>query len=262
MSIKDNALSGRVALVTGASQGIGRAIAIALGARGAKVIVSFLPDAPGQPASREKDAREVAAAVEAAGGQAAISGFDVASAAQVADAIKAIGETHKQLDILVNNAGIAINGLVMRFTDEQWARTLQVNLTGAFLTTRAAAPLLLRAKQAGRIVNLSSVVGEMGNGGQAAYSASKAGILGLTMSTARELASRGVTCNAVAPGYIDTAMTAEHLPEAARAKLMEQIPLGRIGKAEDVADAVAFLAGPEAAYITGQVLRVNGGMLM
>jgi 3-oxoacyl-[acyl-carrier protein] reductase len=262
MAINDKALTGKVALVTGASQGIGRSIAVALGRRGAKVVVNFLPDAPGAPAAREKDARDVAAAVEAAGGQGAIMGFDVTSSASVTDAIKAIGTEHKQLDILVNNAGIAVNGLLMRFTDEQWMKTIQVNLNGAFYTTRAAATLLLKAKEAGRIVNISSVVGEMGNGGQAAYAASKAGIIGLTMSTARELASRGVTCNAVAPGYIDTAMTADHLPEAARVKLMEQIPLGRIGRDEDVADAVAFLAGPEAAYITGQVLRVNGGLLM
>jgi 3-oxoacyl-[acyl-carrier protein] reductase len=260
MAITDKALSGKVALVTGASQGIGRSIAVALGRRGAKVVVGFLPDAGGS--TREKDARDVAAAVEAAGGQGAIAGFDVATGAAVTDAIKAIGVEHKQLDILVNNAGIAINGLLMRFTDEQWQKVLQVNLNGAFYTTRAAATLLLKAKDAGRIINISSVVGEMGNGGQAAYAASKAGIIGLTMTTARELASRGVTCNAVAPGYIDTAMTADHLPDAARAKLMEQIPLGRIGKADDVADAVAFLAGPEATYITGQVLRVNGGLYM
>ena len=258
--ITDKALSGKVALVTGASQGIGRSIAIALGHRGAKVIVNYLPDANGS--TRESDARAVASEVEAAGGQGAISGFDVATSASVADAIKAIGSEHKQLDILVNNAGIAINGLLMRFTDDQWQKTLNVNLNGAFFTTRAAATLLLRAKDAGRIVNLSSVVGEMGNGGQAAYSASKAGIIGLTMSTARELASRGVTCNAVAPGYIDTAMTAVHLPEAQRTKLLEQIPLGRIGLADDIANTVAFLAGPEAAYITGQVIRVNGGLLM
>ena len=260
--MNDKALSGKVALVTGASQGIGRAIAVALGRRGAKVIVNFLPDAPDRPGVRENDARAVAAEVTAAGGQGAILGFDVANSTSVAEGVKAVGSEHKQLDILVNNAGIAINGLVMRFTDEQWSRTLQVNLTGAFNTIRAAAPLLLRAKEAGRIVNLSSVVGEMGNGGQAAYSASKAGIIGLTMSTARELASRGVTCNAVAPGYIDTAMTADHLPEAQRVKLLEQIPIGRIGQADDVANAVAFLAGPEAGYITGQVIRVNGGLLM
>jgi 3-oxoacyl-[acyl-carrier protein] reductase len=262
MAITDKALSGKVALVTGASQGIGRAIAVGLGRRGAKVIVNYLPDSPDRPSAREQDARAVVAEIEAVGGEGAIVGFDVTSSAAVIDAVKAIGTDHKQLDILVNNAGIAVNGLLMRFTDDQWARTLHVNLTGAFHTIRAAATLLLKAKGAGRIVNISSVVGEMGNGGQAAYAASKAGLIGLTMSTAREFASRGVTCNAVAPGFIDTDMTAEHLPEAQRAKLMEQIPLGKIGRADDVADAVAFLVGPEAGYITGQVLRVNGGMLM
>jgi 3-oxoacyl-[acyl-carrier protein] reductase len=262
MVTTDKALSGKVALVTGASQGIGRAIALALGRRGAKVVVNFLPDTPDKPGVREQDANNVVAEIEAAGGQGAISGFDVANAAAVTDAIKAIGTEHKQLDILVNNAGIAINGLIMRFTDDQWAKTLQVNLTGAFYAIRAASTLLLKAKDSGRIINISSVVGQMGNGGQAAYAASKAGLIGLTMTTARELASRGVTCNAVAPGYIETEMTAQHLPEAARAKLMEQIPLARIGQADDVANAVAFLAGPEAGYITGQVLRVNGGMLM
>jgi 3-oxoacyl-[acyl-carrier protein] reductase len=254
MAINDKALTGRVALVTGGSRGIGRAIAVALGRRGAKVVVNY--------ASREDAARETAAAVEAAGGQAALAAFDVAQSAAVADAIKAIGKDHGGLDILVNNAGVAINGLLMRFSDEQWARTINTNLSGAFHCTRAAATLLLKAKDAGRIINITSVVGEMGNGGQAAYAASKAGLIGLTLSTARELASRGVTCNAVAPGYIETDMTAEHLPEAQRAKLLEQIPLGRIGRAEDVADTVAFLAGPEAAYVTGQVLRVNGGLRM
>lgn len=254
MAIVDKALQGRVALVTGASRGIGRAIAIALGQRGAKVIINY--------ASREDAAREAAAAVEAAGGQAALSGFDVANSQAVTDAIKQIAKDHGSLDILVNNAGVAINGLLMRFSDEQWAKSLNINLGGAFHCTRAASMSLLKAKHAGRIINITSVVGEMGNGGQVAYSASKAGLIGLTMSTARELASRGVTCNAVAPGFIETDMTAEHLPEAQRAKLMEQIPLGRIGRAEEVADTVAFLAGPEAAYITGQVFRVNGGMLM
>ncbi len=254
MAINDKALTGKVALVTGASRGIGRAIAIALGRRGAKVVINY--------ASREDAAREAAAAVEAVGGVAVIAGFDVANSAAVTDAIKAIGKEHGGLDILVNNAGVAVNGLLMRFSDEQWAKTLNTNLGGAFHCTRAAATLLLKAKEAGRIINITSVVGEQGNGGQAAYSASKAGLIGLTMSTARELSSRGVTCNAVAPGFIETDMTAEHLPEAQRAKLREQIPLGKIGRADDVGDAVAFLAGPEAAYITGQVLRVNGGMLM
>jgi 3-oxoacyl-[acyl-carrier protein] reductase len=254
MAITDTALSGKVALVTGGSRGIGRAIAVALGRRGAKVVVNY--------AARADAAREAAAAVEAAGGQAAIAGFDVADAAAVTDAIKGIAKDHGGLDILVNNAGVAINGLVMRFSDEQWQKTLAVNLGGAFHCIRAAASFLLRAKAAGRIINITSVVGEMGNGGQTAYAASKAGLIGLTMSTARELASRGVTCNAIAPGYIETDMTADHLPEAQRAKLLEQIPLGKIGRPEEVADAAAFLAGPEAAYITGQVLRVNGGMLM
>jgi 3-oxoacyl-[acyl-carrier protein] reductase len=254
MAITDTALTGKVALVTGGSRGIGRAIAVALGRRGAHVIVNY--------ATRADAARETAAAVEAAGGQAAIAAFDVADAAAVTDAIKAIGKDHGGLDILVNNAGVAINGLLLRFSDEQWQKTLAVNLGGAFHCIRAAASLLLRAKAAGRIINVTSVVGESGNAGQAAYAASKAGLIGLTMSTARELASRGVTCNAIAPGYIETDMTAEHLPEAQRAKLLEAIPLGKIGRPEDVADAAAFLAGPEAAYITGQVLRVNGGMLM
>jgi 3-oxoacyl-[acyl-carrier protein] reductase len=254
MAIIDKALQGKVALVTGASRGIGRAIAIALGARGAKVIVNY--------AAREDAAREAAAAVEAAGGQSAICGFDVSDSVAVTDAIKQIGKDHGGLDILVNNAGVAINGLLMRFSDDQWTRSIQINLSGAFHCTRAAATMLLKARTAGRIINITSVVGEMGNGGQVAYAASKAGLIGLTMSTARELASRGVTCNAVAPGFIETDMTAEHLPEAQRVKLMEQIPLGRIGRAEEVGDAVAFLAGPEAAYLTGQVIRVNGGMLM
>jgi 3-oxoacyl-[acyl-carrier protein] reductase len=254
MAITDTALTGKVALVTGGSRGIGRAIAVALGRRGAKVIINY--------AARADAAREAAAAVEAAGGQAAIAAFDVADPAAVGEAITAIGKDHGGLDVLVNNAGVAINGLVMRFSDEHWQRTLAVNLGGAFHCIRAAARLLLRAKAAGRIINITSVIGEMGNGGQTAYAASKAGLIGLTMSTARELASRGITCNAIAPGFIETDMTAEHLPEAERTKLLEQIPLGKIGRPEDVADVAAFLAGPEAAYITGQVLRVNGGMLM
>ncbi|MDX2091737.1 MAG: 3-oxoacyl-ACP reductase FabG [Kofleriaceae bacterium] len=254
MAINDKALAGRVALVTGGSRGIGRGICVALGRRGAKVIVNY--------ASREDAARECAAEVVAAGGQAALSQFDVANSAQTTDAIKAIGKEHGGLDILVNNAGVAVNGMLMRFTDDQWKKVLDINLAGAFHTLRAASMLILKAKDAGRIINITSVVGESGNGGQIAYAASKAGLIGLTMTTAKELASRGVTCNAVSPGFIETDMTAEHLPEAARAKLMEQIPLGRIGRSEDVADAVAFLAGPEAGYITGQVLRVNGGMLM
>jgi 3-oxoacyl-[acyl-carrier protein] reductase len=248
--IVDAALQGKVALVTGGSRGIGRAICVALGRRGAKVIVNF--------ASREEAARETVAAVEAAGGEATLSAFDVANGPAVTEAFKAFGK----LDILVNNAGVAVNGLLMRFSDDAWAKTLDTNLKGAFHCTRAGSMMLLKAKDAGRIINITSVVGEMGNGGQVAYAASKAGLIGLTMATAKELASRGVTCNAVSPGFIETDMTAEHLPEAQRAKLLEGIPLGRIGSAEDVANTVSFLAGPEARYITGQVIRVNGGMLM
>ena len=254
MAIVDQALKGRVALVTGGSRGIGRAISIALGKRGATVIVNF--------ASREDAARETAEAVKAAGGDAATLGFDVANSAAVTEAVKSIGKDHGGLDILVNNAGVAVNGLLMRFSDDAWAKSLSTNLSGAFHCIRAASMLLLKSKENGRIVNITSVVGEQGNGGQAAYAASKAGMIGLTMATAKELASRGVTCNAVSPGFIETDMTAEHLPEAQRAKLLESIPLSRIGRPEECADAVAFLAGPEAAYITGQVLRVNGGLLM
>ncbi|MBK9032826.1 MAG: 3-oxoacyl-ACP reductase FabG [Myxococcales bacterium] len=254
MAIIDRALEGKVALVTGGSRGIGRAICVALGRRGAKVIVNY--------AARKDAADETAALVIAAGGTAAVAGFDVADAAAVTDAVKQIGKDHGGLDVLVNNAGVAINGLLLRYKDDQWQRTMQVNLAGAFHCARAAASLLLRAKDAGRIVNITSVVGENGNAGQAAYAASKAGLIGLTTSLAKELAGRGVTVNAVSPGFIETDMTAEHLPEAARAKLLEQIPLARIGVADDVAHAVAFLAGPEAGYITGQVLRVNGGLLV
>jgi 3-oxoacyl-[acyl-carrier protein] reductase len=254
MAIVDKAHEGRVALVTGGSRGIGRAICEPLGRRGAKVIVNY--------AAREDAARETAELVQAAGGTAATAGFDVADAEAVTAAIKQIGKDHGGLDILVNNAGVAINGLVMRYRDEQWKRTLDVNLSGAFHCARAASMLLLKAKERGRIVNITSVVGEMGNGGQVAYAASKAGIIGITMSLAKELASRGVTVNAVAPGFIETDMTAEHLPDEARAKLLESIPLARIGAAAEVADTVAFLVGPEAGYITGQVIRVNGGLLM
>ncbi len=254
MAIVDKALDGRVALVTGGSRGIGRAICEALGRRGATVVVNY--------AAREDAAQETAAAVTAAGGKAVLSRFDVSAGEQVTESIKQIGKDQGGLDILVNNAGIAINGLVMRFKDDQWDRVLDVNLSGTFHCVRAASTLLLKAKDRGRIVNLTSVVGESGNGGQGAYAASKAGVIGFTKSMAQELASRGVTVNAVSPGFIETDMTAEHLPEAARAALMDKIPLGRIGAASEVADCVAFLCGPEAAYITGQVLRVNGGMLM
>ena len=254
MAIRDRALEGSVALVTGGSRGIGRAICVALAARGAKVVVNFR--------ERSDAADETVALCEAAGGTAVTSGFDVADRAAAAAAIDRIAAEHGGLHILVNNAGIALNGLLLRFKDADWDRTIAVNLGGVYGCSKAAARYLLKAKERGRAIHLTSVVGEMGNGGQGAYAAAKAGVIGFTKSMAREVASRGVTVNAVAPGYIETDMTSEHLPEAARAQLMAQIPMSRIGSPKEVADVVAFLAGPEAAYVTGQVLRVNGGLLM
>jgi 3-oxoacyl-[acyl-carrier protein] reductase len=246
-------LEGKVALVTGASRGIGRAIAVALGAQGAKVIVNYV--------SNEAAASEAVAAVVAGGGTAVLERFDVADAAATDAAIKKI-TAESGLHILVNNAGIAVNGLTLGMKDATWQRALNVNLSGTFNCTRSALRALMKAGEAGRIINLTSVVGEMGSAGQAPYVAAKAGVIGLTMTWAREYASRGVTVNAVSPGFIETDMTASELPEARRGEVMKQIPLNRIGKPEDVAAAVVFLAGPGAAYVTGQVLRVNGGLLM
>ena len=247
-------LQGKVALVTGGSRGIGRAIAIGLGRLGAKVIVNYT--------ANEAAANEAAAAVGAAGGSAVIKRFDVADGAAVDAAFKEVVAAEGGLHILVNNAGIAINTLVLGAKDADWKRSIDVNLNGTFHCCRAALRSLLKARDAGRIINITSITGEIGSVGQAPYVASKAAIIGLTKTLAREYASRGVTVNAVSPGYIDTDMTANELPEARRVELLKSIPLGRIGKPEDVASAVAFLAGPAAAYITGQVLRVNGGLFM
>jgi 3-oxoacyl-[acyl-carrier protein] reductase len=252
--IKDKALEGKVALVTGGSRGIGRAICTALGARGAKVIVNY--------AAREDAAQVTAQAVQAAGGTAVIHQFDLGDATAVETAIKQISEREGRLDILVNNAAISIDQLLLRFKQEDWQKTMDVNLTGVFTACKTAARSLLKAKEGGRIVNLTSVVGESGSAGQVAYAAAKAGLIGLTMTLARELASRGVTVNAVSPGFIETDMTAAAVQGDAREKLLTTIPLGRIGKPEEIGDVVAFLAGPEAAYVTGQVIRVNGGLLM
>jgi len=247
-------LEGKVALVTGGSRGIGRAIGVALGQRGAKVVLNYT--------SNETAAAEAAAAVVAAGGTAVPKRFDVSDSAAVDAAFKEIVAAEGALHILVNNAGIAVNTLVLGSKDADWKRALDVNLNGTFYCCRAALRPLLKVREAGRIINITSITGETGSAGQGPYVAAKAGVIGLTKTLAREYASRGITVNAVSPGYIDTDMTATELPEARRAELLKTIPLGRVGKPEDVAAAVVYLAGPAAGYVTGQVLRVNGGLFM
>jgi 3-oxoacyl-[acyl-carrier protein] reductase len=251
MSMYD--FKGKVALVTGASRGIGRAIALALAKGGASVALNY--------AGNDAAANEALALCEQAGAaKAKLYKFDISDPAACSKAIDDVVADLGGLHILVNNAGIALDGLVMRVKDDDWNRQLQVNLTGTFNLIRAATRPLMKAK-GGSIVNVSSVVGEMGNAGQAAYSAAKAGQIGLTKTIARELASRNVRCNAVTPGYIETDMTAG-IAEAGKQKLQEMIPLARLGTADDVANAVAWLASDQASYVTGEVLRVNGGMYM
>jgi 3-oxoacyl-[acyl-carrier protein] reductase len=244
-------LQGRIALVTGASQGIGRACALELARAGATVALA---------ARNEAKLAAVAAEIEAAGGQAAAFALDVASEESIKAGAKAIVERFGKVEILVNNAGITRDGLVMRMKRADWDDVLGTNLTGAFLLTQALIGPMLKNRW-GRIVNISSVVGRTGQAGQANYAASKAGLIGLTRSMAREFASRGITVNAVAPGYIETPMTAV-LDEKLRTSMLAAIPLGRAGTDRDIASAVAFLASDAAAYITGHVLDVNGGMFM
>lgn len=245
----DKELTGRVAMVTGAAQGIGRAIARQLGQAGARVALCDVVEQADE-------------AVAEAGEQAGYFRCDVTDLAQVEATVKAVVERFGGLHILVNNAGIAIDGLLLRTKPGDWDRVLRVNLDGAFNCVKAGAKYLLKAKEQGRIVNISSVVGEQGNTGQVAYSASKAALLGVTKTLAQELAGRGVTVNAVSPGFIETQMTRDHVQGEQREKLLAAIPLGRIGDPTDVANAVRFLCSPAAAYITGQVLRVNGGLYM
>jgi 3-oxoacyl-[acyl-carrier protein] reductase len=246
-----SSLEGKTALVTGASQGIGRACAIELARTGANVALA---------ARNEQKLAEVAAEIAAAGGTAHAFAIDIGSEDSIKAGAKAALAHFGSVEILVNNAGITKDGLMLRMKRADWDAVLSTNLTGTFLLTQALVSSMLKARW-GRIINISSVVGETGQAGQANYAASKAGLIGLTKSLARELASRGITANAVAPGYIETAMTAV-LEEKQRAHMLTQIPLARAGTDQDIARAVRFLASDEAAYITGHVLDVNGGMYM
>jgi len=244
-------LSGRVALVTGASQGIGRACALKLAKDGASVAVA---------ARNQEKLNQLVSEITAAGGKAAAFALDVADENSVKGAVKAAIAQFGKIDILINNAGITRDQLVMRMKRVDWDAVLQTNLTSAYLCIQQVIGSMLKQRW-GRIINITSVFGQMGQAGQANYAASKAGLIGLTMAIAREVGSRNITCNAVAPGFIETAMTAV-LSDEFKQNAIKQIPLGRVGSPEDVAAAVAFLASDDAAYITGHVLNVNGGMLM
>jgi 3-oxoacyl-[acyl-carrier protein] reductase len=244
-------LDGKVALVTGASQGIGEAIAKHLAAQGATVVCA---------ARTLRKLQEVADAIREAGGKADVIEVDLSDGASVKAAVATTLERHGALHILVNNAGITRDKLLIQMKEEDWDAVIDTNLKGAWTAIQAATKTMMKQRW-GRIINIASVVGQMGNAGQSNYVAAKAGLIGLTKSVARELASRNITANAVTPGYIETAMTAG-LPEDAKAEFTKQIPLGRMGTGADIAAAVAFLASDEAGYITGQVLSVNGGMLM
>ena len=245
-------LSGKVALVTGSARGIGRSIAELFCAEGATVVVNDVGSDAG--------ARETLAMLEAAGGKGSVEMFDVSDAAQVDAGVKNILEAHGRIDVLVNNAGITRDNLLLRLSEDDFDAVLRVNLKGTYLLTRVVTRHMMK-QRSGRVVNISSVVGMMGNAGQSNYAAAKAGIIGFTKAAARELASRNITVNAIAPGFIRTAMTAA-LPEAVRNAFMAQIPLGRFAEPREVAELALFLASDASSYITGQVVGINGGMYM
>jgi 3-oxoacyl-[acyl-carrier protein] reductase len=244
-------MKNRIALITGASRGIGRVCAERMAAGGARVVLA---------ARQVEKLEEAAAAIRAAGGEAFVVAIDLSSPESIKEAFSKASKEFGRIDILVNNAGVTRDGLAMRMKREDWNVVIETNLSGSFFCIQQVIPGMIRERW-GRIVNITSVVGEAGNAGQANYVASKAGLIGLTKSLAQELASRNVTVNAVAPGFIETDMTAS-LNEEFKAKIVESVPLKRIGKPEDVAAAVHFLCGDEAGYITGHVLDVNGGMYM
>lgn len=245
-------VDGRIALVTGASRGIGRAVALALAAEGADVAVNY--------AGSEKAAQEVAEEIRAMGRRALVVQADVSDAEAVQKMVAAVTGEFGRIDILVNNAGITRDGILMRMKDEDWEAVLKTNLTGVYHCTKAVTKGMMKQRY-GRIINMTSVVGVIGNAGQANYAAAKAGVIGLTKSTAKELASRAITANAIAPGFIESDMTAG-LPEKNKQEMAAAIPLGKFGQPADVAQAVVFLASDWASYITGQTLHVDGGMVM
>lgn len=242
---------GQVAVITGGARGIGKTIAEALARKGVNIVIADISS---------EQAQGTAAEIERLGVKATGAGLDVSKSEEVAKVFGEIARDYGKIDILVNNAGITRDGLIMRMKEEDWDAVININLKSVFLCSKEAVKVMAKQRY-GRIINISSVVAFMGNPGQANYSASKAGIVGLTKTTAKEYASRGITANAVAPGFITTAMT-EALPENVKAEMMRAIPLGRFGATDDVANAVVFLASSEAGYITGQVIHVNGGMYM
>ncbi|WP_374717646.1 3-oxoacyl-[acyl-carrier-protein] reductase [Neobacillus sp.] len=245
-------LAGKIALVTGASRGIGREIALELARQGANVAVNF--------SGSEAKAGEVVDEIKSLGQDAFAIKCNVANSEEVAEMVKAVIDRFGRLDILVNNAGITRDNLLMRMKEEEWDDVININLKGVFLVTKAVTRQMMK-QRSGRIINISSIVGVSGNAGQANYVAAKAGVIGLTKTTAKELASRNITVNAIAPGFITTDMT-DKLPEDVRNEMLKQIPLARLGEPKDIAKAAAFLASDDAAYITGQTIHIDGGMVM